>query len=402
MMEVELDIKKVIFGGDGLAWHDEKTCLVAGALAGERVRAKVIDHTKKILRAEILEVLKPSPMRQMPPCVYVSHCGGCQYQHVDYASELILKQEQIIEAFEFGFKDFGVSVGDIKACSSEHRYRNQVALHMHHTGKPQSKRIGFLGKDNVTPVIIDDCLLVREELKRVFTDKHILKKGHTHIQYRLDENQLIISSEKAMFLRIRVGDDLLWAASTGFFQNNLEMTANIVRYLTEWLSKDTNGSLMDLYCGSGIFSILAADKKQEILYFEANPSNLDCLRLNLRASNVQNYEVFAGPVEKRLPTYLKGHHSKSFSALIDPPRQGLATQTRDTLIQNRNITRLFYLSCNLSTLIRDLKDLVSQGDFCIDNIQPFDMFPRTKHIEIAVTLSRKSNPQISQVKSSIN
>ena len=151
---LELFVDKTVFGGDGLAHYQGKVYFIEGALTGETVLARVVAEKKNFSRAEIIRILEPSKHRINPPCRYVAHCGGCQYQHVEYSQELRMKEAQLLEILKTVPGLDVEKISPIAFSEKEYGYRNSVTLHPIYSKKKKSALLGFIGKDNVTMIPI--------------------------------------------------------------------------------------------------------------------------------------------------------------------------------------------------------------------------------------------------------
>ncbi len=388
-MNFELLIEKTAFGGEGIGHVDGKTCFVEGALPGEKVEVRLLQDKKNFLRAKIVKILNASPERIQEPCAYIRSCGGCQYQHVTYAGELKIKEAQVKEALRYLTSSDPSVMKPIVASPKEYRYRNSVTLHAFSDPPPKNAApLAFFGRDNVSKVVIKDCLLVDEGLKPVFGEKFRIKSPKTKISFKLSEKGEIFSDAASQFFRVRVDDRLLMAGSEGFFQNNLEVTAQIAKKVSEKISLMKPGVFFDLYAGVGTFSVLSAASVPKIYAIEESKPSLDALRMNKEENKLASLEIIPGRVEKVFPDFFKKNPSENTVLFLDPPRQGLGGDLPGFLAEAEGIKGLLYLSCDLMTLARDLKTILSKGRYRLEEVIPFDMFPHTKHIEVLAVLVR--------------
>lgn len=385
-MDIELRIEKLVFGGDGLGFVDGKACFVERALPGEMVLVRILSDKPNFMKAKLLRVLEPSPHRIHPPCPYIERCGGCQYQHLPYSEELKWKEHQVRESFAQVFKNEEVSVLPIQYGTKEYGYRNSITIHRTTEKNNKPQRLGFIGRDNYSKVLIDYCMLADERLRKIFTAEHQLNRSEEKRGFKLDEKGRIFTSDEEKLYRLRVGGKLFWTSSLGFFQNNIEVTELIAKKLGEYLAVIKPARFLDLYSGVGTFSILAAQGIGEIHCFEDNPYSMGCLRRNVQELKLPVTGVFTGKVEKTFPKFMTRHASPGTLLFLDPPRQGIASSLAVFLAKENVGENMFYLACDLQILLRDLKQILASGRYKIREIIPFDMFPRTKHIEILAWL----------------
>lgn len=383
--KIELRVEKTAFGGEGLAHHEGRACFVEGALPGERVEAEVLSEKKNFLKTRVVRVLEPSPHRETPPCRYAGHCGGCQYQHVSYAKELDFKLEQVRETLE---RAAGISrslVSPITASDRPYGTRNSVTLQI--GGSPSKPRFGFFGMDNVSVIPIESCLLADERLAGIFTAVPSKKAQKT--TFRLDADGRLVSDATAVFLRLKIGGETLIASSRGFFQNNLFIAARVAEWVKGLVGERRPDVFFDLYAGVGTFAFLSARGTPHIVCIEEAGENLDALRMNCQEKGAREIEIAEGRVEKVFGTVLNRFAGKKTFIFLDPPRQGLEPSLA-RFLADAAADAIVYLSCDLASLGRDLKVILASGRYEMAQIRPFDMFPRTRHIEVAAFLTRRS------------
>lgn len=380
-MSKTLKIEKIAYGGEGIAFLDGKVWFVQGALPGETVEAEMLQDKKKFIRARLLKITEASPLREKEPCPYVKDCGGCQYQHTSYAEELKWKEIQVREYLSRNLKIGPEKVSPMIGASDPYRYRNSVTVH-----RAPKDRSGFFSEDNENVTPVDDCLLADERLKPAFSTPWtgIRKK----ISYKLSAEGQFISEESDRIFTVNLNHQPVYTSAKSFFQNNLEMTAKIGEKLLQWTLRENAQTFMDLYCGVGTFSVLAAGKSREIVAVEDNQHSQQALRKNLEALGIP-HTVLDGAVEKVLPEFVSRRGLENAFVFADPPRVGMMPAAVQCLAGREPAKALAYLSCHLGSLTRDLGILLRGGRYQLDEAIPFDMFPRTKHIEILVLLKRK-------------
>ncbi len=384
LRNIEIKIEKPAFGGDGIGHVEGKACFVEGALPGETVIAKVLQDKKNFIKAKTVKVLESSPFRVEPPCPYYGVCGGCQYQHVSYAEELRIKESQVREmAVRLGLP--GDLVKSIAHSSKDYRYRNSVTLHRSTQKGPQADSLGFIGCDNHSVIPIKDCLLVDERLSPLFQAKFNLKKGLDRVGFKLSYQGELVSDAEDRFIRVKIGQAEFLVNSKGFFQNNLAVTALLTEKVKEWVGAMNPDVFYDLFSGVGTFSLLSAGNVKKIVCVEESKASIDGLRMNFSEQGKTKAEIIQGRTEKVFPKIFVQGQGRVMVCL-DPPRQGTERELAEFLRACENIDSLVYVSCDLATLSRDLQIILNSGHYEIKEIAPFDMFPRTKHIETAVLL----------------
>ncbi len=377
-MHQEFKISRMAYGGEGIAHLDGKICFVENALPGETVLAQITENKAKFLRAKTVSVLTASPSRVSPPCPYANTCGGCQYQHVEYAEELKWKETQVREHLSRNLKIAPEIIRSITGSSSPYGYRNSVTLHT------ENGRTGFFANDNRTLVEIENCLLTAPGLRPVFKTRPARKSADR--TFRISADGKIFSNTEDAFFEISAGKESFLTHSRSFFQNNAEITGKIAEKIRDFSLNPSPEIFADLYAGAGTFTLLSAPAGISLILAEESSWGLSALEKNLTRRGIRA-EVLKGRVEKTFPIRLKNPDFKNAAVLVDPPRGGMAEELTKALAENPGVSRLVYLSCHLGTLTRDLGRILEKGRLKIREVLPFDMFPRTKHIEVLVFLS---------------
>lgn len=381
-MHPELEITSLAYGGEGVGRLDGKVCFVENALPGERVRVKIVQNQKKILKARAVEILKSSPERQTPPCPHYNTCGGCQYQHLSYSEELHWKERQVQDYLSRQLQLNPEVVQPITGSSRAYEYRSSVTMHQSSSG-----RSGFIARDNRSVTAVEKCLLLDNRLQNSFARpwQHPNEKSRT---FRLNLQGEDLESSKDVFFEIAVGKEKIITHSRCFFQNNLEITGKIGDKLQKWISNFSAETFIDLYCGVGTFTFLSAPNESKLLMAEENPWAIKALRKNLETRG-RAAEILEGQVENKFSGWIQKQKLNRPFLFIDPPREGMHEKMALALSKLPEIFKMAYLSCHLGSLARDLKILIKDGSFKIESVYPFDMFPRTRHVETLVLLSKR-------------
>ena len=197
----QLKIEKLAYGGDGMAVQEGKVCFVEGALPGEDVEVRFTQNKANFARARITQILNPSAHRVEPPCPYVEKCGGCQYQHVDYAEELRWKEIQVREYLARHLKISESLVKPIQGAGEAFHYRNSITVQKCGSG------VGFYGEDNETVIPVEDCLLADKTLAPIFKQAILVKSAK--VTYRLSAEGEIVSDLSDKIYPIKVGERLI-------------------------------------------------------------------------------------------------------------------------------------------------------------------------------------------------
>ncbi len=342
---VEIAVEKIVFGGDGLARLPSGfVVFVPFAAAGDRLRVRIVVVKAGHARAEIVELLEPGPHRVAPPCPYYGRCGGCQYEHLDYAEELRVKQEQVREAFARQAKMPDAPLRPILPSPRDYGYRNRITVHA------EAGAIGFRGTDGRTLVDIAQCLLARPSVNEELARLRAVRPAEGHYSVR---------------------DGAI--PPSGFYQANQELAATLQQLAADALP--TRGEmLLEGYCGGGFFTRVVAKRFAHVVAIDNDArSLLDARRLGL--DNVAWHEA---DVAESFPARLAEIAGGNTAVLVDPPREGLPVRVVEALAVYP-VAHLVYVSCNPATLARDARALA--GRYRLVSVQPLDAFPRTAQIE---------------------
>ncbi len=426
-------IEKPIYGGAFLAHNEGKAMFVPLALPGEQARVRIVDGKRGYATAEVEEIVTASAQRTAPACPYFGACGGCQYQHANYAAQLAYKQEILRETLERG----GVRAPEeIELLAAEPwAYRNRIRLAF-----DANEDAGYRGRRSHAVIPIAECPIAAPLLVRAgLAASRILRELPAKL--RVSEISLFCDAgETALLASVTLagtgkrglddfaravaghvpelkGVEFLTEGSKGrpphgvaqwgahslvyraagvdyrvdqgaFFQVNRWL----VDALVERVATHTRGALArhgglawDLFAGVGLFARQLADRFTRVIAVESAPASIAALTHNLRGTN--GSAVKAATLE-----FLRRARSGERPDLIvvDPPRIGLGPETTAMLVEIA-APELVYVSCDPATLARDLRALVdsrSGAGYAIEHITLADLFPQTFHLETVVRLRR--------------
>ncbi len=369
-----LTIEKLVYGGEGLARLEGHVVLVPFVLPGETARVE-IDRAKSDLgRGRLIEITEASAARVAPGCQYFQRCGGCQYQHIDYAVQVEQKREILREVLQrVGKIEFP---GEIETIAGESwQYRNRVQLHL------QGGRVGYFGQHSRELVEIDHCPIASPKLNETIGKIHApqtttaleLFSNETEVQVNVVDRVSRAALEQLAELGVTTAIDYagFQVSRNSFFQVN--------RFLVDRLVECAVGNAggewaVDLYAGVGLFAKKLAERFTKVTAVESGGSSFRDLEHNFPA----------GAVKSSVEDYLAGLEEKPDFILADPPRAGLGKQALRGLVRIR-APRLTIVSCDPATLARDLRALMSEG-YHIEKITLVDLFPQTFHLETVVEL----------------
>lgn len=411
---IELTLTTLTYGGDAMGRDSSgRAIFVPFGLPGETVRVRLVDERKGFARAELLEVLHASPRRIAPRCAHFGKCGGCHYQNLSYSDQLAAKTDILRDQLTRIGKIENPPVQPIVPSPAEWNYRNHVQFHL-----DGDANLGFIAAGTQSArhepplgvLPISECHLPEEPLNALWPNLRF-EPGTVLERVSLragEELLLVLESDSPETPEVEIeaelsvvhlteddavviaGDDHLvievlgrpFKVSAGsFFQVNTLMAAKMVEHVLALVPiNHPPSTILDVYCGVGLFSAFLAPRCQKLIGIELSPSACADFAVNL--DEFENVELYEAPAESVLPAL----HVKPDVVLLDPPRAGLDQAALDALMALQPPT-ILYVSCDPSTLARDLKRMLERG--CkLQQVTPFDLFPQTYHIESISVLTR--------------
>ena len=445
---IDLKIKKLGINGEGIGYYQRKIVFVPGALPTEMIRAKILDIKSKYLKGQLIKVLKKSNQRVQPRDPY--EVGGIELEHLAYGAQLDFKKD-IIKQSLLKFKPTGYKqykLYDTIGMTDPYEYRNKAQFQVHKiaTGqviaglyKPASHDlvnlptfstqmpltmkvmnyiVKLLQKWNVS--IYDErhhtgnlkTIVIRQsqafsQLQVVFITNHLTfpKKGQLIMELHQAFPEVVsimqninpgrnslVWGDKTLklageeYLTEKLNDITFKLSARAFFQLNPTQTIKLYDEVKKALALQKEETLVDAYCGVGTIGLYVGQNAREIRGMDVIPEAIKDARLNAQLSGIKNVRYEVGTAEKWLDKWT--HEGFKVDALIvDPPRTGLDQHLIHTIHQYHP-QKFVYVSCNPSTLARDLVKLVQ--DYQVEYIQPLDMFPQTARCEAVVKFKRKS------------
>ncbi|MFQ5615454.1 MAG: class I SAM-dependent RNA methyltransferase [Anaerolineales bacterium] len=402
METITLTLTSLAHSGDALGrLPDGRACFVPFGMPGEVVRVRVVDEKKRFARAALLEILAPADERIEPRCTHFTECGGCHFQHIPYEAQLKVKTTQLRETLQrlAGLDD--PLTRPIVPSPNPWNYRNYVQFHITPDGEP-----GFRAPRSRVIVPIRECYLPEPTLnerwplldlepipglKRVGLragrggdvqltfESTELTPPEFHVDFPISavhlgpngsSNPIVLSGSGHITIEV-LGRPFRVSAGT-FFQVNTAAAAKMVAHILDHLPQKL-GTVLDLYCGGGLFSAFLAPRAERLIGVETHSLACDDFAFNL--DEYDHVELYQGLVEDLLP-YMEVEPDL---ILADPPRPGLGRRTLDAILSLSPPT-LVYVSCNPGVLARDAKTLI-EGGYSLAHVTPFDLFPHTYHLE---------------------
>ncbi|MEL7061545.1 MAG: class I SAM-dependent RNA methyltransferase [Acidobacteriota bacterium] len=381
--ELELEIEKIVFGGDGLGRFESIPIFVPRTAPGDRVRVRLTERKASFARAEVLELLEPGAGRREPPCPVYARCGGCDLQHLDDATQLRVKIEAAREALRrLGKVELPGDVAVVRGDSFGYRLRTQLQV----ATTDRGREVGYFARGSHELVPVEGCPILVPELDQQLGELPARLADDEHRRVDLtagDGGKITVSPPIGELptgeVTTRVGDLQYAYDARCFFQAHRQLLPRLVEEALGDAS-DPEGEAFDLFAGVGLFALPLARRYRRVVAVESDRIAMRYARKNARTNGIDNVELEGVSVEAFVPTMPRG----AARVLVDPPRGGLSERTRRSLRLARP-RRLTYVSCQAPTLARDLADLGRV--FRIDRVVFLDLFPQTGHLETVVHLS---------------
>jgi tRNA/tmRNA/rRNA uracil-C5-methylase (TrmA/RlmC/RlmD family) len=391
--EIELRIDDLTNLGAGVGRHDGWVVMVPFALPGERVRVRVYRNYSNYSEADLLEVLEPSVQRMEPQCRLFQQCGGCQYQHVNYTAQLEWKRRQVTELME-RIGGIHVVVAPPIASIRTYGYRSKITPHYQKPDKHGKQPIGFLRQGARMAIIdVESCPIATDAINEALPDARDAARRAGGAQRRRRGGTLLmrealegVVTDPKRIVSEKVGDYIFQFKAGEFFQNNPFILPDLVAHVVASAQGPGVMNLIDAYCGVGLFAIHAAAHFEKVTGVEISEASVNYARVNAELNGIKNVRVElndAAAIFSRVPL-----HGEQTAVIIDPPRKGCDESFRRQLMGFAP-RRIVYVSCDPATQARDLVDFIA-GGYGVESIQPFDLFPQTRHIENVVTLNRRN------------
>lgn len=430
---LDLRIEKLVYGGDGLARLDGRTVLLPLVLPGEQVVAEPVKETPRLVHARLVEVREPSPARVAPGCPYFTRCGGCHYQHASYDEQLRYKAAILKETFARIGK-FEAPEPEVTA-SPPWNYRNRTQFKF----RKQEGRfdLGYFewGSHRLLPIeqcpissprinelipvlygignrpdfpdgdreieVFDATGVVAAEISTLESGQVLLTATASQpwpetlvsaVQERVaDLASLAVADRSGMAGRVfgrghvlyRAGGFAYRVSHGSFFQTNRFLADTMASMATGGLE---GGTAIDLFCGVGYFALPLARAFKRVMAVESNPAAIRDLESNRQRARAENIEPVEQAAEQFLASWSMRRRPAPDVVLLDPPRSGLGRGGAEQLAAI-GTPRIVYVSCDPSTLARDLTPLLAAG-YRLDSVKLVDLFPQTYHIESIAALQK--------------
>ncbi len=430
---MEVRIEKLVYGGDGLAHHDGQTVFVPLVLPGELVRIESAARKKKFVRGRLDQILEASPERVAAPCPYFGRCGGCQYQHMPYEAQIRYKEQILRETLgRIGRIQWAGPIATQASPPFEYRNRAQWKLRGKRDSAPDAQGIGYFEAGSTKLCAVDECSVLSPrlaetmaKLRGLITQTKTLSaideieafvdSADEKILLNLSAERLTDSAEsiskmlreslpnaESILIQDRHADKfelfgpgyLTYSARGISFRVGHLSFFQVNRFLIEAMMEAVVGPArgrlaLDLFAGVGLFTVALAGQFDRVIGVESNLAAASDLEVNLQGAGG------ASPARRHATAeaFLSHWNEQPDLVVLDPPRAGVEPEA---LVRLKKLapSRIHYLSCDPATLARDLAILVgteeSPGAFTIHDINLFDIFPQTYHMEVLVRLKRRT------------
>jgi 23S rRNA (uracil1939-C5)-methyltransferase len=381
---LEVEVERILPGGMGLAHAGGKTVFVSLAAPGDRLRVRVEREQGNVLFASIEEIVAPSPLRIEPPCPYFGRCGGCDFQQLTYEAQLVAKAEIIRDCLHRIARLESVPDFVVTPSPDNWRYRMRAMWQIDR----EQRAIGYYERGSRRVCDVVDCAVLRpalqEKLEEVrATEWRRVPEGLKHLDAVQGENGVSFAPAFAGFhtseLSLTVRGEVYHFNAETFFQINPSLLGPLIDFA---LGDALGESVLDLYCGVGLFTLPLARRFKSVTAVEANSAAVRFARRNLQQAALTNARVITATVTDWFRNKPVGPVD---FVLLDPPRAGAESAVIKGIIDLRPAA-IAYVSCDPATLARDLKKLMA-GGYAIDSMAAFDLFPQTHHVETVVRLS---------------
>ena len=374
-----IKIESIAFGGQGVGRIDNFVVFVPFAAPDDELEVEIIELKKQFARGRIVKISKQSPLRDVPLCSYYENCGGCCYQHLNYEQQLKIKKKQVQDAFLKIGKIVSPPVLDTIASPHAYRYRGKAQLHT--ANEASGCKLGFLDVSGGKIVDIERCEIMEE------TINDQIREMRKNTKLQREKSSLTIWSElpgdtlanNNQIKRTVKAKEFL-VPPGGFFQANLYLTDRLVDEVCSLVMPEKINTLVDAYCGSGLFSIFLSAYAQNVFGIEISAQAVQFAQKNAESHAVRNAKFICGEVESVLPREFAAGADKIDLLVLDPPRSGCDGGVLKA-IATLQPQKVIYISCNPATQARDINFLRGCG-YDLLSLLPLDMFPQTEHIEV--------------------
>ncbi len=402
--EIELKVATLTNQGIGLGRVDLEgegggrkwVVMVAFALPGERVRVRVFRNHANYSEADLVAVLEASPHRVEPVCPVFGRCGGCQYQNFAYPEQLLWKRRQVAELLEH-MAGLTFEVSPVIGSPREFGYRSKITPHFGTPREGEELPIGFLRQGTRFDIVdVPRCYIATDPINaRLTAARAEIRREAAAGGFARGSTLLLRDARGVVTSRhedpvteeipLEAGRVLrLTFLARDFFQNNPFILPAFAAYVRDQAKASGARFLVDAYCGSGLFALAAAPAFERVAGVEVSETSVAFARQNAAANQVANAAFLAGAAAAIFAQL--DFPGPETVVVIDPPRKGCDQSFLQQLFAF-GPRAVVYVSCDPATQMRDLKGFLAAG-YLVTAVQPFDLFPQTRHLECVITLAR--------------
>jgi 23S rRNA (uracil1939-C5)-methyltransferase len=386
---IDLTTEAIAFGGEAVARYKGLVIFVPMAAPGERLRVRITELEKNFARASITEILAASPLRRAPACQYFGHCGGCQLQHISYQAQLQAKAKFVQDALRrIGQIKWSLPVEVRSAAEFGYRCRAQLKLER---AADLSVRIGFNRAGSHSVCDVDRCPILMPELNAALAQLRktisVCPDAQKLRQIEMAAGDQAVAFEPALpglpsgAVERKLAEAIYRFSPATFFQANPLLIEDLI--LTA-VRSESGHLAIELYAGVGLFTVQLARRFERVIGVESERRAAEFALENLSRNCIANVEFH----NRCAAAWLKERAADNELAppdllLLDPPRGGAARAIEHIIAIKP--ARIVYVSCNPTTLARDLRKLLHSG-YELTEVTAFDLFPQTYHVETVAKL----------------
>ncbi|HUF04846.1 MAG TPA: class I SAM-dependent RNA methyltransferase [Aridibacter sp.] len=385
---LEVEVVKIIPNGLGLSFAEDLTLFVPLSVLGDKLLVEIAELKGRTAFAGIVEILEPSPERIEPPCPYFGECGGCDFQQMSYEAQLAAKIGMIRDCLKRIAKlGDEIEIG-IVPCPESFGYRIRTQVH----ADPASKQIGFYKRQSHEVIEAERCAVLVPGLDGTVKRIRATFKWPEDAVGTVDIEAGFSGGTASIFSGeiFEPVDELVFEAAghafsfdaRAFFQANQYMVEPLIEAAVGGIS---GGIAIDLYCGIGLFTVPLAERFEKVIGVESARESFRFAEKNASLNEVQNAEFVNSRVRKFLEEQREVVEAADL-VVVDPPRSGVKGSALK-MIADAAPKFVTYVSCNPSTLARDIRFLIDNG-YEIEKFTVLDLFPQTHHAEAVVRLAR--------------
>jgi len=398
-----LEIDGLTHDGRGVARHEGKAIFVSHAVPGDKVTVKIIQTQAKFDEAELIEIEQASSDRTVPFCPVYNECGGCQLQHLSIDAQRHWKAEDFVTRLTQSVNSKHCKIQP-PLTGDDTGYRRRARFGLSISKIDKVARLGFRQKASNELVDIEHCPVLTPALNQALKDQRPVlieqaSRAYKEITFvEADNGVFITSSTDQTSVSLEPMYDIeglnLHFPADGFVQVNSQQNQQMVHQAMAWLELESKHNVLDLFCGVGNFTLPIAKHAKRVTGVEGLKTLVEIAEHNAQANQIENVEFVKTDIFENFGHALWFKQQTYHRILLDPGRQGAFEVCK--VLHELKPEIIVYVSCNASTLIRDIKELEKQG-YQLHKAGLIDMFPHTTHTEVMVQL-KKGNKKIKRHK----